>query len=71
MHLKNWLNLERGRATALADHLGLTQGRITQMADDGVPAKYMLAVRDFTQGVVSLEDMLSSRAPISAKPVEA
>lgn len=71
MHLKNWLSLERGRATALADRLGLTQGRITQMADDGVPAKYMLAVREFTEGEVSLEDMLYGRAPVCGKPLEA
>lgn len=41
-------------------------GRITQMADDGVPAKHMLSVRDFTKGKVSLEEMVAERTPGAA-----
>jgi hypothetical protein len=33
------------------------------MADDGVPPKYMLAVRDFTEGAVTLEEMVQARTP--------
>jgi hypothetical protein len=36
------------------------------MADDGVPAKYMLAVRDFTQGEVALETLVRERAAPNA-----
>ena len=61
MDLKTWLEEERGRSKALADHLGLSAGRISQMADDGVPAKYMLTVRSFTKNAVSLESMLKAR----------
>lgn len=60
--LKQWLEKERGRSKALAAHLDLTAGRVSQMADDGVPAKYMLAVRDFTQGEVALETLVKERA---------
>lgn len=62
MNLKPWLAAERGRHAALAAHLDLSPGRITQMADDGVPAKYMLIVRDFTGGAVTLEEMVAQRS---------
>ncbi|QRF60217.1 hypothetical protein [Variovorax paradoxus] len=61
MHLKPWLNEKRGRATALAKHLGVSTGRITQMADDGVPDKFKLKVRDFSHGTVTLEEMVRAR----------
>lgn len=64
--LKSWLGAERGRATSLAAHLGVSLGRISQMADDGVPPKYMLSVRDFTAGAVSLESMVEARTPQAA-----
>lgn len=63
MKLKAWLNQERGRSRGLADHLGVSPGRVTQMADDGVPPKFMFAVRDFTRGKVSLEDLVEARTP--------
>lgn len=69
MNLKTWLDKERGRQKALAAHLGLTAGRVSQMADDGVPTKYMLSVRDFTQGSVSLESLVQDRtADLDASP---
>lgn len=62
MKLKAWLEAERGRHKALASYLGVSPGRLTQMAQSGVPAKHMLAVRDFTSGDVTLEEMASERA---------
>ena len=59
MELKTWLNQERGRATALAAFLNLSPGRISQIAEEGVPKKYMLKVRDFTANEVTLEDMFA------------
>ena len=61
--LKAWLEDERGRFTALASHLGVSVGRVSQMADDGVPDKFKIAVRDFTEGKVSLEAMVIARTP--------
>lgn len=61
MNLKTWLEAERGRSKALADLLDVSPGRITQMADDGVPPKFMLAVRDFTSGQVTLESLVEDR----------
>jgi hypothetical protein len=67
MNLKAWLDAERGRAAELASRLHVTRSRISQMTDDGVPPKYMLAVRDFTRGAVSLEEMVIARMPDSKK----
>ncbi len=61
--LKVWLDEERGRYTALALHLGVSTGRVSQMADHGVPPKFMLMVRDFTKNAVSLEALVSARTP--------
>jgi len=62
MNLKSWLKAGRGRHAALAAHLGLSRGRITQIADRGVPIKYLIAVRGFTKGAVTLEEMAAQRA---------
>lgn len=70
MNLKTWLNEERGRYTALAAELGVSVGRISQMADDGVPPKYMLAVRAFTKDVVSLESLVQDRTTTSDEPIK-
>lgn len=63
LKLKTWLDAERGRATALANHLGVTLSRVSQFADGGVPPKYMLAVRDFTGGEVTLDSLVQARTP--------
>lgn len=66
MKLKLWLDDERGRSAALAAHLGVTPGRISQMAADGVPVKFMQAVNQFTEGAVSIVDMVEERTPDQA-----
>lgn len=60
-NLKNWLEEERGRSLALAKHLGLSQGRISQIAAEGVPDKYKLKVQAFTGGAVTLRSMVETR----------
>ena len=61
MRLKDWLRAERGRAARLANHLGVTRGRVTQMADGHVPIEHIERVHDFSGGVVSADEMLSQR----------
>jgi len=58
MDLKTWLDAERGRAKALAEHMDVSEGRVSQWKEDGVPTKHMKAVRDFTRGAVTLEEMV-------------
>lgn len=71
MNLKQWLDAERGRYAALAAHLGISAGRMSQIADDGVPDKYKLAVRDFTKRAVSLESLVQARTPKPAPQSQA
>lgn len=58
MDLQTWLDAERGRLTKLADHFGLTLGAVSQWRSNGVPVSRMKEVRDFTEGAVTLEEML-------------
>ena len=58
MDLATWLDAERGRSTRIALHFGLTLPAITQWRTNGVPVGRMKAVRDFTEGAVTLEEMI-------------
>lgn len=60
MNLIEWLDADdgRGRLTALAAHFGLTQGAVSQWRGNGVPLNRMRAVREFTGGAVTLEEMI-------------
>lgn len=58
MNLNDWLDGDRGRLTALAQHFELTQSAVSQWRVNGVPPGRMKAVRDFTGGAVTLEEML-------------
>ena len=58
MDLATWLDAERGRSTRIASHFGLTLPAITQWRTNGVPVNRMKAVRDFTDGEVTLEEMV-------------
>lgn len=58
MNLPDWLDAERGRLTLLAAHFDLTQSAISQWRVNGVPPGRMKAVRDFSGGLVSLDEML-------------
>ena len=67
MNFPNWLDADRGRLTALAAHFGLTQSAVSQWRTNGVPPQRMKAVRDFTGGAVTLDDMLPEPAVEPAK----
>lgn len=62
MRLKEWLDAERGRYRLLAQALGVTIGRVSQMARSGVPKSHLIAVRDFTGSEVSIEEMLADES---------
>ncbi|WP_367158587.1 YdaS family helix-turn-helix protein [Comamonas sp.] len=57
--LKTWLSQERGRSKALAARLGVSKSRMSQMVSGGVPREHLIAVRDFTNGEVTLEALLT------------
>jgi len=58
MDISTWLDGDRGRLTAMAEHFGLTQSAVSQWRANGVPTSRMKAVRDFTGGAVTLDEML-------------
>ncbi len=70
--LRDWIDEERGRSAALAAHLGVSPARMSQIADAGVPVKFMLQVNSFTRGAVTLESMITlrdlARQHIARKP---
>lgn len=58
MQLKDWLEAERGRATAMAEHFGVNKTAVFGWKVNGVPPDRMRAVQEFTQGAVTLDDMV-------------
>jgi DNA-binding transcriptional regulator YdaS (Cro superfamily) len=60
MTITDWLEEEgqRGRAAALAEHLGISRAAISQWKTNGVPVDHMKAVREFTAGAVTLDEMV-------------
>ena len=58
MQLRTWIEEERGRLKALAEHFEITPSAVSQWLNNGVPVDRIAAVRDFTSGVVTVEDML-------------
>ncbi len=67
MDFSTWLDADRGRLTALATHFGLTQSAVSQWRAKGVPPARMKAVRDFSAGAVTLDEMLPGK-PTAAAP---
>lgn len=63
MNFPAWLDADRGRLTAVAAHFGLSQSAISQWRTNGVPPNRMKAVREFTGGAVSLDEMLPDPQP--------
>ena len=62
MNLAEWLARESGRMTAMAEHMGVNKTAVWGWKVHGVPAARMRAVRDFTGGEVTLEDMVPDPA---------
>lgn len=58
MNLTSWLDAEKGRSAALAAHFEVTPAAVSQWKKNGVPLGNMKAVREFTGGAVSLEEMV-------------
>lgn len=57
MNLSDWLDLNPGKAAEMARHFKVTEAAIHHWRAR-VPTKRMRAVREFTCGEVSLEDMV-------------
>lgn len=58
MNISEWLDKEPNRTTVLAKHFGLTLGAISQWRKNGVPKRRMRAVETFTDGSVTVREMI-------------
>lgn len=67
MDLKQWLEAERGRATAMADHFGVNKTAVFGWKVNGVPPDRMKAVREFSAGAITLEEMVPDPTPAKAE----
>ena len=70
MKLSAWLDAEKGRTKATAEHFGVFAGAISQWRSS-VPQGRMRELHAFTGGEVGYEDMLSDAAPELATPTTA
>lgn len=70
MNITDWLEAEKGRAAALAAHFGRTPAAISQWKTNGVPLDFMKSVRDFTGGVVTLEEMVPEAQPMTDRTAQ-
>mgnify|MGYP001424756213 CR=1 FL=1 len=66
MDLYTWIDAERGRMSAMAAHFGISVAAVSQWRTTGIPVDRMKAVRDYTGGQVTLEEMIPE--PHSAAP---
>jgi DNA-binding transcriptional regulator YdaS (Cro superfamily) len=67
MDINTWLEAEKGRSATLAEHFGVTPSAVSQWKKNGVPLDFMKAVREFTGGAVTLDEMV----PEAAEPAKA
>ena len=60
MDICEWLDQKNGRTSEIALHFGLTLGAISQWRD-GVPWSRMKEVEEFTNGDVTVQEMIRQR----------
>jgi DNA-binding transcriptional regulator YdaS (Cro superfamily) len=63
MTFGDWIRAAQGRASAASAHFGISLSAISQWTTNGVPVSRMRAVREFTGGEVTLEDMVPDGKP--------
>jgi len=57
MDLHTWLDAETGRASALADALGVSKTAVSLWRDAGVPLSHMPDIAKHTGGAVTVTEM--------------
>jgi DNA-binding transcriptional regulator YdaS (Cro superfamily) len=58
MKFDDWLDAERGRLTKLAEHFGVSPSAVSQWRVNGVPVDNIMAVHEFTDRQVTLQDLI-------------
>jgi DNA-binding transcriptional regulator YdaS (Cro superfamily) len=64
MKLKLWVEVERGRATQLARHLGVSQPTVSDWSSGKkqVPLDHCPLIQSFTEGAVTCEELRPDKA---------
>lgn len=59
MNLKEWIDVERGRAMALAREIGVPPSFVSKMVsgEKAIPAEHCKAIERFTGGLVTCQEM--------------
>lgn len=59
MNLKNWIEVERGRAMALAKAIDVSQSFVSNIVngDKAIPAEHCKAIEAFSDGAVTCQEM--------------
>lgn len=65
MKFSDWLDAEKGRTKAVAEHFGVSLSAVTQWRD-GVPRERMRDLHSLTAAEVGYEDMLPTQAEAKA-----
>jgi DNA-binding transcriptional regulator YdaS (Cro superfamily) len=71
MDLNTWLAAEKGRSASLAAHFGVSPAAVSQWKTNGVPVAHMKAIRNFTGGAVTLDEMVPEAAVRSVSEAKA
>lgn len=62
MHLSDWFSKQNMTQQALADNLGVTQGRVAQLLSGATPSWSLAArIQEATHGAVTPNDFLQER----------
>lgn len=67
MTFAEWIELKRGRLSEVAEHFDVSLSAVTQWKTNGVPLDRMFAVRDLSEGVVSIDDMVAAKSAPDAQ----
>lgn len=70
MNFSAWLEAEKGRGAQVSAHFNVTPAAVSQWKTNGVPLAHMKAVRDLSEGAVSLEEMVPAPQPLALVPQE-
>lgn len=58
MTFNEWIKGEKGRASQIAQHFGVTPAAVSQWQQNGVPVRHMKALRDLSDGALTLDELL-------------
>jgi DNA-binding transcriptional regulator YdaS (Cro superfamily) len=59
MDLHDWIDAVPGRATATAEHFGVSVSAVSQWRGRGAPVRFWRLISKWTEGAVSVDELLA------------